>query len=313
MRVLIGASFRHRAAGGDPVVPIRGDCERCASAGAGVAAARSRFSAGRACAFCPRHEDRHLEHQLDPRPPRAAHRLARAGPRPTCSACRSSSAPTRSSPPRRSRAAGYQSVCFGQKTYNGVAILARSELARVHARPRRRGRGPAVAAGRRGGRRGDRLQRLRAQRAGGRLAGVRVQARVVRAAAAASSTRRHRPTEPLVVCGDFNVAPEARRRARPRALGGADAVQPPRAGRAREAAAASGCDDTFREQHPGEPKFYAGGTTGCSRSRRTAGLRIDHLLATPPLLARCTAAGIDREARKGKQPSDHAPVWAEFA
>ena len=40
------------------------------------------------------------------------------------------------------------------------------------------------------------------------------------------------------------------------------------------------------------------------------GLRIDAVYATAPLAARCEAADIDREARKGKLPSDHAPVWA---
>ena len=42
------------------------------------------------------------------------------------------------------------------------------------------------------------------------------------------------------------------------------------------------------------------------------GLRIDHVLASRPLAATCVAAGIDRDARKGEKPSDHAPVWATF-
>ncbi len=41
---------------------------------------------------------------------------------------------------------------------------------------------------------------------------------------------------------------------------------------------------------------------------KNLGLRIDHIFATERLVG----AGVDREARKGKQPSDHAPVWAEF-
>ena len=43
------------------------------------------------------------------------------------------------------------------------------------------------------------------------------------------------------------------------------------------------------------------------------GLRIDHLLVTPPFAARLTGVTVDREERKGKLPSDHAPVMAEFA
>ncbi len=39
---------------------------------------------------------------------------------------------------------------------------------------------------------------------------------------------------------------------------------------------------------------------------------IDLILAGGDLMKQCTGAGIDREMRKGKDPSDHAPVWAEF-
>lgn len=45
---------------------------------------------------------------------------------------------------------------------------------------------------------------------------------------------------------------------------------------------------------------------------KNRGLRIDAVLASKPLASRCTDAGIDREMRKGKEPSDHAPIWAEF-
>jgi exodeoxyribonuclease III len=43
------------------------------------------------------------------------------------------------------------------------------------------------------------------------------------------------------------------------------------------------------------------------------GLRIDAVLASESLVKKCVASGIDREMRAGKDPSDHAPVWAEFA
>jgi exodeoxyribonuclease-3 len=45
---------------------------------------------------------------------------------------------------------------------------------------------------------------------------------------------------------------------------------------------------------------------------KNKGLRIDAVLASDTLAASCTNAGIDREMRKGKEPSDHAPIWAEF-
>jgi len=46
---------------------------------------------------------------------------------------------------------------------------------------------------------------------------------------------------------------------------------------------------------------------------RNRGLRIDAILASESLAKNCIASGIDREMRIGKEPSDHAPVWAEFA
>jgi exodeoxyribonuclease-3 len=46
---------------------------------------------------------------------------------------------------------------------------------------------------------------------------------------------------------------------------------------------------------------------------KNKGLRIDHIFATESLARTCLAASIDRQQRKGKQPSDHAPVLAEFA
>jgi exodeoxyribonuclease-3 len=45
---------------------------------------------------------------------------------------------------------------------------------------------------------------------------------------------------------------------------------------------------------------------------KNRGLRIDAVLASTALAERCRDAGVDREMRKGKEPSDHAPIWAEF-
>ena len=47
--------------------------------------------------------------------------------------------------------------------------------------------------------------------------------------------------------------------------------------------------------------------------QKNQGLRIDHILLSAPLAARCIAASIDREMRKQERPSDHAPVIAELA
>jgi exodeoxyribonuclease-3 len=45
---------------------------------------------------------------------------------------------------------------------------------------------------------------------------------------------------------------------------------------------------------------------------KNRGLRIDHILATAPVVERLAVADVDREERKGKQPSDHAPVFVEL-
>ena len=46
---------------------------------------------------------------------------------------------------------------------------------------------------------------------------------------------------------------------------------------------------------------------------KNRGLRIDAVLASNELAKKCTASGVDRDLRKGKDPSDHAPIWAEFS
>ena len=45
---------------------------------------------------------------------------------------------------------------------------------------------------------------------------------------------------------------------------------------------------------------------------KNRGLRIDAILASRALAKKCIDAGIDRDMRKGKEPSDHAPVWADL-
>jgi len=69
--------------------------------------------------------------------------------------------------------------------------------------------------------------------------------------------------------------------------------------------------DTFRKHHP-EGGAYSWWDYRMLGFPKNDGLKIDHILATTPLLERCTEAFIDRDERKGKKPSDHAPVLAVF-
>jgi len=115
------------------------------------------------------------------------------------------------------------------------------------------------------------------------------------------------PQDPLVMGGDFNVAPEDADVWDPRACLGGTHVSPPE----REAFARLarwGLVDAYRLHHP-EPGRYTWWDYRAGRFHRNFGMRIDHLLVTRSLSARVVWAEIDREARKGKPiPSDHAPL-----
>ena len=123
--------------------------------------------------------------------------------------------------------------------------------------------------------------------------------------------RHHSKEESLLVCGDFNIAPEDRDVYDPAALS-EDVLCHPLVREKWRALLGFGLVDTFRQHVPdaGKYSWWDYRMLGFPKGR---GLRIDHLLATAPLAARCTGAAIDREERKGKQPSDHAPVSAVFS
>jgi exodeoxyribonuclease III len=115
------------------------------------------------------------------------------------------------------------------------------------------------------------------------------------------------PGAPMVLGGDFNVAPTDADVWDPRACHGGTHVSPPE----REAFARLcrwGLVDAYRLHHS-EPGRYTWWDYRAGNFHKNFGMRIDHLLATPPLASRTLWAEIDREARKGKPiPSDHAPL-----
>ena len=115
------------------------------------------------------------------------------------------------------------------------------------------------------------------------------------------------PREPLVLGGDFNVAPEDADVWDPRACHGGTHVSPPER-QAFARLAGWGLSDAYRLRHP-EPGRYTWWDYRAGNFHKNFGMRIDHLLVTAPLQARVVWAEIDREARKGKPvPSDHAPL-----
>jgi len=207
-------------------------------------------------------------------------------------------------------ALGYQAAVHGQRTYNGVAILSREPLAEVE----------------KGFRDGDDDAQARVISA--RASGIRVVSAYFPNGGEVGSEkfgyklrwmermRRYlertlEKGESAVLCGDFNVAPEDRDVARPEEW--KDSVLcHPEARAALGRIADLGLVDTFRKHHS-EGGHYSWWDYRMLGFPKNNGLRIDHIFATERLAARCSSAEIDRNERKGKQPSDHAPVLATFA
>jgi exodeoxyribonuclease III len=119
------------------------------------------------------------------------------------------------------------------------------------------------------------------------------------------------PTAPLLIGGDFNVAPTDLDVWDPGlAHGGTHVSGPERA--AFQRLLDWGLVDAYRLQH-GEPERYSWWDYRAGNFQRNEGMRIDHLLVTRPIAERVVAAEIDREARKGvPTPSDHAPVFVDL-
>jgi exodeoxyribonuclease III len=120
-----------------------------------------------------------------------------------------------------------------------------------------------------------------------------------------------KPSEPLVVGGDFNIAPTDADVWDARAVHGGTHVSGPE----REAFRALldwGLTDAYRLKQDAPGRFswwdYRAGNF-----HKNLGMRIDHLLVTKPVANRVVAAEIDREARKGPPiPSDHAPLTIDL-
>jgi exodeoxyribonuclease-3 len=119
------------------------------------------------------------------------------------------------------------------------------------------------------------------------------------------------PTDPVVIAGDFNIAPTDDDVYDPRAF--TDSTHTSAAERAALAELeAWGLVDTFRLKRP-EPALYSWWDYRAGNFHKHKGMRIDLVLASAPVAERVSFATIDRNARKGQQPSDHAPVVIDLA
>ena len=118
------------------------------------------------------------------------------------------------------------------------------------------------------------------------------------------------PGSPLVICGDFNVALEDRDVYDPSRFVGATHVSEPE----RKAVAQLldwGLVDVFRRCR-GEGGLFTWWDYRAGDFHQHRGMRIDLVLATSVMADRASLAVIDRNARKGKLPSDHAPLFIDF-
>lgn len=205
---------------------------------------------------------------------------------------------------------GYHAETFGQRTYNGVAILSLQPMTQVVRNlpddepeaPRR-----LIAA---------------------TVEGVRIVNVYVPNGQSPESEKfiyklnwlvrlrafldaAAKPGGPLVLLGDFNIAPEERDVRYPDLWRGNIHFHP----REHEALAyvmSWGLHDLLRKHHQ-EGGLYSWWDYRQLAFQKNNGLRIDLILGTKRMLQRCAGVEIFREERKGESPSDHVPVVAEFA
>ncbi len=115
---------------------------------------------------------------------------------------------------------------------------------------------------------------------------------------------------PVALIGDYNVMPTELDVYKTKGWED-DALFRPEVRSAYQELLSQGWTDALRELHPGE-RIYTFWEYLREAYKRDAGLRLDHLLLSPQLAERLTAAEVDREVRGWEKASDHAPVWIEL-
>ncbi len=205
---------------------------------------------------------------------------------------------------------GYSSEAYGQPTYNGVAILSRTPIENVQ-------------RGLHDDEMGAHARLLAATVQGIRVVNVYIpngqEVGTEKYIFKLKWMLRLRKyfnlhcsiSEKVLVCGDFNVAPEERDVHDPQLWEGKILFSK------RERAALAeiknwGFNDAYR-QHTESGGHYSWWDYRQGAFPRNNGLRIDHIWISAPLVERCVASWIDVEPRTWERPSDHTPVVAEFA
>ncbi len=206
-------------------------------------------------------------------------------------------------------AAGYHATVHGQRTYNGVAVLSLEPLG-------------SVAKGFEDGLPDDEARLIAAEVKGVTVVSVYVpNGKTVDSPSYGYKLEwlgrlrryldeRFTPEDLVIVGGDINIAPEDRDVARPEEWRYSVLCHPT----AREELSRLrrwGLLDTFRLLHE-DGGAYSWWDYRALSFPKNNGLRIDQIYTTAALAPSCRQAYIDREARKGEKPSDHAPVVAVF-
>ena len=208
------------------------------------------------------------------------------------------------------RERGYKCLTFGQQTYNGVAILSKTECEN----PQR-------------GYPGD-DENSHARLLSTNIEGIQIVNVYIPNGQMVGSEKyqfklewmrrlrsffddRYQNNTPVLLCGDFNVAPEERDIHDVRLWQGRILFSDPERAALQEIKS-WGFTDAFR-LHTESPGHYSWWDYRAGAFRRNHGLRIDHIWISPPLTSRNANTWIDLEPRTWERPSDHAPVVAEFA
>ena len=254
------------------------------------------------------HEDRDLQRQWRQRP------AARSSPLAQGSVARCglpAGLKSETFPQSALRAAGYEAIWSGQKSWNGVAILAR-------------GKGMIETRRALPGDDDDLNSRYIEAAVDGLLIGclylpngnpfrsekfdfkLRWFERLI-----AHGRELLASGAPIVLAGDYNVMPTELDVYKPERWVN-DALFRVEVRAAFSRLVAQGWTDALRTLHPGE-RIYTFWDYFRNAYARDAGLRIDHLLLSPSVAARLKAAGVDRAVRGWEKASDHAPVWIELA
>jgi exodeoxyribonuclease-3 len=228
--------------------------------------------------------------------------------RPDVLALQETKLPDEAFPLEEIRAAGYHAVYAGQKAYNGVALLTREPAADVIRDlpglddPDRRVLGGTVAG----------VRVLNLYVVNGQAVGTpKYVYKLDWLAKVTAHVARELAGHPrLAVLGDFNIAPDDRDVHDPEAWREQVLCSTPE----REALArllGLGLADAFRLFDQPEASF-SWWDYRAAAFRRNLGLRIDLILVSEALRARCSACSIDKAPRRLERPSDHAPVVATF-